>query len=204
MNDPQIRKYFHLKRLRRHHANPATLVVNELGLKHGRCRADIAVINGHLIGYEIKSDSDSLRRLDEQIHIYSKVFDCAALILSETHLKDARKIVPKWWGIILANEGRKGAIHFEVVREKGFNPFVDDYSVAQLLWHVEAQTMLSSLGIISPTSKHTRAVLYQKLVDSIESVELRKLVRDCLRCRTAWRYPVSVSPNGGLSQPIAK
>ena len=48
MNDEQIRLQFHLKRLRRQHEDSEMVVVDELGLKHGRCRADIAVINGHL------------------------------------------------------------------------------------------------------------------------------------------------------------
>jgi hypothetical protein len=55
MNDPLIRKAFHCSFLQKEHAAPTTLVVDELGLEHGKCRADIAVINGHLIGYEIKS-----------------------------------------------------------------------------------------------------------------------------------------------------
>ena len=71
MNDAQIRSSFHSKKLRRHHATPDTLVVDELGLKHGKCRADIAVINGHLIGYEIKSDDDSLHRLARQVEAYN-------------------------------------------------------------------------------------------------------------------------------------
>jgi len=68
MNDAGIRRNLHCKKLRRHHVDPDTLVVDELGLKHGKCRADIAVINGHLMGYEIKSDDDSLRRLAGHSH----------------------------------------------------------------------------------------------------------------------------------------
>ena len=204
MNDAQIRKNFHLKKLHKQHANPDTLVINELGLKHGKCRADIAVINGHLIGYEIKSDSDSLRRLEEQVQIYSTIFDSVALILSESHLIEAKKIIPRWWGIILAKEGRRGGVNFKVVREKKFNPFVDDFSVAQLLWHEEAQAILLNLGLIKASQKYTRALLYEKLVDSIESGKLRKIVRECLRNRKTWRYPVLPSLSGGLSLPSAK
>ena len=54
MNDGRIRAAFHGKILRRQHLCPETLVLDELGLMHGRCRADIAVVNGCLIGYEIK------------------------------------------------------------------------------------------------------------------------------------------------------
>ena len=58
MNDERIRAAFHRKVLRRHHANANTLVIDELGLKHGKRRAVIAFINGHINGYEIKCDYD--------------------------------------------------------------------------------------------------------------------------------------------------
>ncbi len=53
MNDVEIRQNFHRKILRRQHAQKNTLVIDELGLNHGRCRADIAVVNGHFWGFVI-------------------------------------------------------------------------------------------------------------------------------------------------------
>ena len=58
MNDMLIRESFHRQVLKRYRRSPHTLVLNELGLRHGKCRADIAVVNGSLTGYEIKSDDD--------------------------------------------------------------------------------------------------------------------------------------------------
>jgi len=88
MNDLQIRKAFHRTFLRTHHRDPSTLVLDELGLQHGKSRADIAVINGDLSGFEIKSDVDSLQRLTRQIERYSAVFDLHSLwliVTSTTH-----------------------------------------------------------------------------------------------------------------------
>jgi hypothetical protein len=42
------------------------LVLDELGIDHGRQRADIAVINGRMTGYEIKSDRDTLAPLSNR------------------------------------------------------------------------------------------------------------------------------------------
>src|SRR5438093_602201 len=100
MNDALIRERFHKQRLWRFHASPNTLVVDELGLKHGKCRADIAVINGHLAGYEIKSDEDSLDRLEEQVEVYSAVFDRATVVVGTKHVGSIRSVVPRWWGIV--------------------------------------------------------------------------------------------------------
>jgi hypothetical protein len=58
-NDNVIREA--LKRHLNHlHAGDAKLrIIEELGVEHGAARIDIAVINGVLHGYEIKSDRDT-------------------------------------------------------------------------------------------------------------------------------------------------
>jgi len=65
MNDALIRKRFHEQELMPYHTAPNALVIDELGLHHGSCRADIAIVNGRMIGYEIKGETDSLKRLRE-------------------------------------------------------------------------------------------------------------------------------------------
>src|SRR5690242_17854466 len=66
LRDRDVRKALKSKLLREHIADPRTLVLDELGLRHGACRVDIAVVNGSMHGYEIKSDSDTLERLPSQ------------------------------------------------------------------------------------------------------------------------------------------
>ena len=73
-NDQLVHKAFHKLVLAEEHSCPGTLFVNELGLNHGRFRADIAVMNGKLVGYEIKTDQDTLVRLPAQIDGYNEVF----------------------------------------------------------------------------------------------------------------------------------
>jgi len=203
MNDAQIRSSFHSKKLRRYHADPDTLVVDELGLKHGRCRADIAVINGHLIGYEIKSDDDSLHRLAQQVETYSAVFDRATAVVGRRHLGDVKKLVPRWWGIVAAMEGQRGAIHFETVRRAALNPSTDDVVVAQLLWRNEVEEELVKRGVSGRILRQKRLVLYREIVHLLDARELRNVVRECLRSRTNWRCPARLSPGDGSSQPCA-
>lgn len=204
MNDAQIRESFHRKVLRKHHAAPGTLIVDELGLKHGQCRADIAIINGHLVGYEIKSDEDSLRRLDEQIKAYGNVFDRATVIVGIKHAQSVNSLVPDWWGIIVSQQGIRGGISFETVRVPRINRRVDPFSVAQLLWRNEAIDILTELGASQRNLEQRRAVLYQRLVDLLSPTELRYRVRDCLKNRINWRRLIQPSLCDGLSQPFAK
>jgi hypothetical protein len=66
-----------------------TLIVDELGLQHGAARIDIAVINGHIRGVEIKAEADNLMRLSRQVAAYGYVVDKATLIAAERHLESA-------------------------------------------------------------------------------------------------------------------
>src|ERR1035441_1910308 len=64
------------------------LIVEEFGCK--AARADVAVINGVLHAYEIKSDSDSLDRLPSQIDAYQGVFEYVTLVCGRRLLERAR------------------------------------------------------------------------------------------------------------------
>lgn len=48
---------------------------------------DLLVINGKTTAYEIKTEYDSLQRLESQLNSYSKVFDNIYIIVSEKHLE---------------------------------------------------------------------------------------------------------------------
>lgn len=204
MNDLEIRKSFHENRLRRYHEDSKTLVIDELGLKHGKCRADIAVVNGLLVGFEIKGNNDSLFRLPVQIPAYNAVFDRIDIIITKHHLNKALDIIPKWWGIIVCNEGRQGALKFKTRRKAKINPRVDSFAVAQLLWRSEAAELLRSKGETGDILRKPRAFLYARLVELMSDSELRGAVRSCFMGRTSWRHLTQPYEHDGLSQPIAK
>src|SRR5439155_10222560 len=93
LRDRDVRQALHRKVLRDHHGDANTLVLDELGLRHGACRVDIAVVNGYLHGYEIKSDSDTLDRLPAQVAVYNLVLDRATLVVGERHLQKAQPLL---------------------------------------------------------------------------------------------------------------
>lgn len=203
MNDEEIRQNFHRKKLRRQHAQKDTLVIDELGLNHGKCRADIAVINGHLIGYEIKSNNDSLRRLEEQIKSYSAVFDKVSIVVGDRYINSIQSHIPKWWGIIVSRRGSKGAVNFETIRKAQKNKSIEPISIAQLLWRNEAAEILSEKKLPPKILRQPRDVLYEQLADLLSANELRKIVRDYLKRRRNWRCLESPSQYDGLCQPVA-
>lgn len=197
MNDALIRKRFHKQVLMPYHTAANALVIDELGLNHGSCRADIAVVNGRMIGYEIKGETDSLKRLREQVRAYNAVFDEATVITTTKHRRKVMAKIPGWWGVIICHSAPRRQITFETWRAGTMNERVNSLAVAQLLWKSEAAAMLARLGEPKRIQREPRAKLYERLTEILELPQLQRRVRNCLRRRKNWRDPVPPSPSGG-------
>jgi len=197
MNDALIRKQFHKQVLATYRSAPSTMVIDELGLQHGSCRADIAIVNGRMIGYEIKGETDSLKRLREQIRAYNAVFDQATVITTTKHRRKVLAKVPRWWGVIVCHPAPRRGITFEIWREAKPNARVESLAVARLLWKTEAAAMLQRLGEPKRILRQPRAKLYERLSEILELPQLQRRVRNCLRKRKNWRDPAPLSPSGG-------
>lgn len=183
---------------------PKTLIVNELGLEHGASRVDIAVINGHIRGIEIKAEADNLDRLPRQIAAYGRVVDKATLIAADRHVAAATELLPLWWGIISVAKGREGAVIFRRVRPERINRCLDAMTLARLLWRPEVIKILRSQGLDEKSLRSPRTELYTLLVASMSRTKLRDTVRTTLKCRENWRDRIRPSLYDGSSQPTAK
>ncbi len=187
MNDYQIRT--ELRRLldERFSGDFETLILDELGLRHGAARIDIAVVNGNLDGYEIKSDLDTLRRLPHQMKIYNSVLDHVTLVVGNRHIDRAGKIVPDWWGITLVERGKRGMPCFSEIRKPQENPSLDPLTITKLLWRDEALALLGEISIADGFRSKRRAVIYARLAEVVPLDLLRAKVRQQLKYRTDWR-----------------
>src|SRR5690349_12621312 len=167
MNDPLIRQSLHRDILQRYHADPHTLVVDELGLNHGESRADIAVINGLLVGYEIKSNEDSLNRLEEQVKAYNAIFDKITIVIGTRHLKNIHNRIPSWWGIISAVNTSENTAKFNLVRKCNKNTNICPVSIARLLWRDEVLELLKQRKFTTSDLRKPRAFLYEILAETV-------------------------------------
>ena len=188
---------------RRHHNAANTLVIDELGLRHGSSRADVVIVNGKLAGYEIKSERDSLRRLTKQVPVYDAVFDSITVIVAPKHRPVVNRHVPRHWGIIVAQGDKHGAVHFKCQRKAGANRRIDLFSIAQLLWRDEAIQLLRLNGVSNRLLKLPRTELYRQLVANLSAKTLKAAVRQCLRSRQNWRCPQQSFQCGDWFRPIA-
>lgn len=84
-----------------------TIVYHELAMPRPSARIDVAVVNGFLAGFEIKSDLDNLIRLPRQVASFGYVFERATLVTTSMHVEKARKLLPDWWGIMIMRDEEK-------------------------------------------------------------------------------------------------
>lgn len=68
-------------------------------MKVGNSRLDIGRINGSSFVYEIKTELDSLNKLEKQLNDYSKVFEYINIVIHPKHLKKSKEMIPEYCGI---------------------------------------------------------------------------------------------------------
>jgi hypothetical protein len=196
MRDVDIRRALREGPLAIYASDPDTLVVEELGLCEGESRIDVAVINGYLIGYEIKSARDTLERLPAQAQVYSRVFDFVVIVVHERHFQRVIALVPEWWGISVASHRGPEDIEIHEFRPAQQNPGRDPAALVKLLWRDEALSLLRSIGKAWGVASKPRDVIWERLALVLSLDELGAAVRGLLKARGDWRSAPSPSPCG--------
>lgn len=162
-----------------------TIIVEELDLCSGLARIDIAVINGAIHGYEIKSEEDNLKRLSNQINYYNKALEKITVVTNKSHLDLIKKQIPKWWGLLLIkNSGKKNVI--SELRRAKTNPVLDSLSLLHVLWKQELISIADKYKLRVRhhcNKREIRDLIKNELDKSIISQE----VRLALKSRQNWR-----------------
>lgn len=185
LDDLTIRSALRSKLLADHAEEGDTALMEELGLCRGRVRVDLALVNGSLHGYEIKSDRDTLTRLETQSEIYMKVFDRLTIVVGSKHLSSVGTRLPEWWGILQAIQGGDGRlVRFRNVRRTKLNLQRDPRSLAELLWRDDAIRLLEEADVRGVRSK-PRRVVWDRLCDHFDVEEIATAVRVQLKVRAA-------------------
>lgn len=83
------------------HSLQTASMLNEFRV--GECKADLAILNGTATVYEVKSERDSLSRLERQVAAYAQVFAKVYVIAGENHVGAVISSVPKDVGIMRLN-----------------------------------------------------------------------------------------------------
>lgn len=197
VRDIDIRQMLHKMLANEFKDTPDTIIIDELQVCYGSARADVVAINGSLYGYEIKSESDTLERLSNQVYYYDKVFDYIYLVCSDSFSKEIEELIPEWWGIYIASKNTYGELVIEKLREANQNKKLEGFSLAQFLWKDELLDILVDCNLDKNIKKLPKYVLWQYLADFFSIEDIQQCVKSCLKSRMNWRNNSLYRLHGG-------
>lgn len=189
------------------HSLHTASMINEFRV--GECKADVAILNGTATVYEVKSERDSLARLERQIRAYARVFAKVYVIASESHIRAVLNSVPESVGILCLNRRHQ----ISTLREALDQPEqTSPEAIFDAIRTEEARLILSSCGISVPNVPNTELhrVLRQAFVklDPIQAhegmVRVLKRTRNLLPLSALVdQLPLSLQ-TAALSVPLRK
>lgn len=182
MRDQDIRTILHSYLSEQNKSIKDTIIVDELNVKNGLARIDVAVINGSIHGYEIKSEVDTLNRLSNQIEHYNSSLEKITIAVNSNHKEKVFDIVPDWWGIIEIDKNAELA----ELRESEVNPVLNISDLLLLLWKDEMIKILEKYEVKYKKSSN-RSALIETMTQNIEKEKLLHEVRQALKSRKNWR-----------------
>jgi hypothetical protein len=152
------------------------VLINEMVVANWSRRVDLAVANGNLHAYEIKSDVDTLKRLDGQLEAYLARFDKTTVVCAQRFTADVLKRTPTFVEVLEVNAA-SGRVNFRVARRGAMHPIRDKSILIAFLLKSEIATLVNN-----QTQSCSRRELEVSAME-ISVVALRKYVLDCLKRR---------------------
>jgi hypothetical protein len=158
-----------------------SIIINEFGVWNNRI--DVALVENCLIGYEIKSDKDTLVRIPEQEALYSKIFDYVSIVCTNKHKIGIWMIIPSWYGIIEAYPDVKKEVGLRTFRVGTKNLHLDKKYCAGLLWRNESLQLLDKYLPGHKLLYKTKKMMHEKLANILTLDELHKEIIDTFKKR---------------------
>lgn len=84
----------------------SAVLASEMPIDRYRARVDIALFTNKAYGFEIKSKSDSLSRLNKQLDTYKKLFDKTIIVADRSHEKGILKVIDEETGLWLVDDDK--------------------------------------------------------------------------------------------------
>ncbi|ASA23368.1 sce7726 family protein [Paenibacillus donghaensis] len=184
VNDQYVRAML-INELKINHGNDLnTRIINELGIDFGASRVDVAVVNGIIHGYEIKSDKDNLNRLPRQISFYNRLFQRMTIVSSRKYYEPICEMVPEWWGIKIISadstrliEKRKGRLQNNQDKEL----------LLRLLWKKDLEGLVDFLSLPKKIKNLKKNQLLEIFSQEADLNLLREYTYQALKNRPNWR-----------------
>ena len=169
--------------LEENHACDQARILHELKVPRPSARVDVALVNGELVSFEIKSDVDSLSRLTSQIPACNSVFDRAYIVTTGRHIKSCLAKIPSWWGIVIACETQKGVFVSEIRKSK-INTEWCVRSSLHILTKAELCKIALALCDQAIISSARRDNVVERIASSCDTYFVRKAINEMLKQRS--------------------
>lgn len=155
---------------------PSLLIVNEFSVGDGRL--DVLAVGTELVGYEIKSDFDSLSRVSNQLACFSRYCDQLSFVAGPRFAARLLHTLPKWCGVVLAHASDEG-VRLVDLRTARRNAAVDVVCQLSLLRKDELDTLaLRNTRRTFPTKRKTiEAVAVNASFDDVTTFVTQSLKR---------------------------
>lgn len=136
--------------LGRHSLNTACMLTE---FRAGSCKVDLAILNGTSTAYEIKSERDSLSRLDNQLLNYRKVFSRVYVVVAEPFVQQVIDSTTVDTGVMSLTRWNR----IKTVREAVDRPdHICPATIFESLRLTEAREILRKLDVELPTVPNTK------------------------------------------------
>ena len=167
------------------------LLVNEAPFLQTNRWADlIAIRDGKIIGFEIKSEQDSLRTLTEQLADYVKVFNRVYLVLAEKFIKSPElEVLSRNIGIIIIKKDHK----VKKRRKATSKTSLDKSALTTMLWRKDLEKL-------APAQKNTDIeVLRNYVVKNCSTKIIQCQIIEALKSRYALSYELFLKDRGNYT-----
>ncbi|MBB5191192.1 hypothetical protein HNQ50_001915 [Silvimonas terrae] len=156
------------------------VLINEMVVANWSRRVDLAVANGKLHAFEIKSDVDTLRRLDGQLATYLQTFDKVTVVTTEKHATQIASMIPNNVELWVASASNQ-KISLKVVKRGRTDKVSGHDALCSHLTKAEIFTLLKKNGISSKLYQKKESLIQASEIISVNLV--RKHLLDCLKNR---------------------
>jgi hypothetical protein len=181
LTDKEIRRalIIHLRR----RANLPRAILEEVQVCNGNAIADVVAVYKTMHCYEIKGETDSISRIVRQSQFYDQAFPLITLVTTANHLKRAEIIVPRHWGIVVANSARNESVTFKHVRGASRNPSYLPAVALLSLWRSE---LINFPNFVGPSlEKMNRQRIAELIASSIPVNAINEIVGQALSARNS-------------------
>jgi len=128
-------------------------IINEMVVANWSRRADLAIANGSLQAFEIKSDFDSLKRLDGQLKIFNSSFEKVTIVCAPKFTCEVSKRVSSDVGVVEFQSIDSG-VRFKVIQKGRICSRLNKFVYLGFLLKSEIKDLLNQYEIAFSNELH--------------------------------------------------